>query len=159
MKEFLNCNGCTKKRIIVNVKHGLCQFCNNKRLHKGVKKVYNFERKKPKPVSKKQKEINGKIKSVYQSIDSSREHKCSGCDAENFPLSHSHIIPRSRRKDLESDPRNIVFDCLSIGEHKGCHEKWDGSSEEKKSLLNYHERIEYIKSVDKEYYHLITLKG
>ena len=59
-----------------------------------------------KKVSNKQKKINNKLKKVYREIAETRGHYCTGCGRSDVPLSHSHIIPRSRRKDLELDSIN-----------------------------------------------------
>jgi diadenosine tetraphosphate (Ap4A) HIT family hydrolase len=108
-----------------------------------------------KKVSNKQKKINNKLKKVYREIAETRGHYCTGCGRSDVPLSHSHIIPRSRRKDLELDPRNITYHCLSI-DRKGCHELWEGTTLEKQMLLDYHKSLEYILEVDTEYYFLIS---
>ena len=107
-----------------------------------------------KKISDKQKKQNRKLSSVYTEIASERGHYCSGCGKSNVPLSHSHLIPRSRRKDLVTDKRNITYHCLSIGEHKGCHDLWE--SKDRVKLLDYHKNMEYILEVDTEYYFLIS---
>jgi hypothetical protein len=105
-----------------------------------------------KRISKKQNVINRELKKVYNEISYERGHFCTGCGTSNN-LSHSHIIPRSRRSDLTTDKRNITYHCLSIGEHKGCHDKWEGK--QRVELLDYERNMDYIKEVDKEYYYLI----
>ncbi len=109
-----------------------------------------------KNVSNKQKTINKKLKKVYEEISMERGHYCTGCGRSTIdvPLSFSHLIPRSRRKDLITDKRNITFHCLSMGERRGCHEIWEGVNRHK--LLDYHKNMEYILEVDTEYYFLIT---
>jgi len=111
-----------------------------------------------KKISDKQKIINKELKKVYKQMAINREHYCTGCNRYDIPLSHSHIIPRSRRKDLITDPRNITYHCLGeIGSNrKGCHQIWEGSIENKKSLLDYHTNMEYILEVDTEYYFILT---
>lgn len=106
-----------------------------------------------KKVSKKQQKINKELKEVYQQISQERPHYCTGCGRSDVPLSHSHIIPRSRRKDLITDKNNITYHCLSMGGRKGCHEIWD--SNDRVSLLDYHDNMEYIRTIDTEYYYLI----
>ena len=107
-----------------------------------------------KKISDKQKKENRKLSSVYKEIAEERGHYCSGCGKSNVPLSHSHLIPRSRRKDLVTDKRNITYHCLSIGDHKGCHDLWE--SKDRVKLLDYHKNMEYILEVDTEYYFLIS---
>tara|TARA_R100000742_G_C4279010_1_gene102648 strand:- start:438 stop:776 length:339 start_codon:yes stop_codon:yes gene_type:complete len=107
-----------------------------------------------KKVSVKQSKINRELKKVYKEIELDRPHYCTGCGRSDVPLSHSHIIPRSRRPDLQTDKNNITYHCLSMGERRGCHEIWDSGN--KDSLLDYHKNIEYILQNDVEYYGLIT---
>ena len=107
-----------------------------------------------KKISDKQKKEKRRLSIVYKEIAEERGHYCTGC-GRSTNLSHSHIIPRSRRKDLVTDKRNITYHCLSIGEHKGCHDMlWE--SKERTKLLDYCKNMEYILEVDTEYYFLIT---
>ena len=70
-----------------------------------------------KRISNKQKEINKRLNKVYTEIAYERGHYCEGCGRTEtaVPLSHSHIIPRSRRKDLICVKENIQYLCLSLG--------------------------------------------
>ena len=105
-----------------------------------------------KQISKKQSIINRELKKVYKEIYYDRGQFCTGCGtSEN--LSHSHLIPRSRRSDLTTDKRNITYHCLSMGGTVGCHDKWEGK--QRVELLDYVSNMEYIKEVDNEYYYLI----
>tara|TARA_R100000655_G_scaffold67560_1_gene105881 strand:+ start:221 stop:556 length:336 start_codon:yes stop_codon:yes gene_type:complete len=108
-----------------------------------------------KKVSSKQAKINRKLKKVYDEIALTRGHYCSGCGRSDVPLSHSHYIARSRRKDLELDPNNITYHCLSIGERKGCHDLWEGGVADKQKLLDYPRAMEYILENDTELYFLL----
>lgn len=107
-------------------------------------------------VSKKQAASNRKLKKVYEEIANERGHYCTGCgkSSVDVPLSHSHLIPRSRRKDLETDKRNITYHCLSMGDRKGCHDMWESTQRVK--LLDYHKNMETILELDVEYYYLIS---
>jgi len=107
-------------------------------------------------ISNKQKEIKKRLHKVYSEINFERGHYCEGCGRTeaDVPLSHSHIIPRSRRSDLICSKDNIQYLCLSIGGRRGCHELWE--SRDKSKLLCYHKNLEYILEVDTEYYFLIT---
>ena len=105
-------------------------------------------------ISKKQNNINKELKKVYKEIELERGHYCSGCGRSDVPLSHSHIIPRSRRPDLITDKRNITYHCLSMGERTGCHDIWEGIKRDR--LLDYPKNMEYILEVDPEYYFLIS---
>ena len=106
-----------------------------------------------KKIGDRQKKENDQLKKVYKEIKEERGHYCTGCGCSDA-LSHSHLIPRSRRPDLVTDKRNITYHCLSIGERKGCHEIWE--SKERYKLLDYHKNMEYILEVDTEYYFLIS---
>jgi len=105
-------------------------------------------------ISKKQNNINKELKKVYKEIGLERGHYCSGCGRSDVPLSHSHLIPRSRRPDLITDKRNITYHCLSMGERTGCHDIWEGIKRDR--LLDYPKNMEYILEVDPEYYFLIS---
>lgn len=110
-------------------------------------------------VSYKQAKENKLLSKVYEEMAEDRGHYCTGCGRSDVPLSHSHIIPRSRRKDLVLEPRNITYHCLDSGvgtNRKGCHHIWEGNIESKMLLLDYHSNLEYILEVDAEYYFIIT---
>lgn len=151
---------CGKKQPIVNRTHWLCDKKNKERLNKPkeIIKVSKNASKEEKikvaksiisPISEKQKLINIKIKEIYKEIAEEREHICVGCGT-NQGLTHSHIIPRSRRKDLETDKNNIVYHCME------CHQIWEHG--EKQTLSNYKSAMEYIKEVDLGYYNKILNK-
>ena len=108
-----------------------------------------------KKISKKQEKIKRELRNLYVEIFNERGHYCSGCGRSynDVPLSHSHIIPRSRRPDLVADKRNITYHCLSV-DRKGCHDMWE--SKDRVKLLDYHKNMEYILEVDTEYYFLIS---
>ena len=105
-------------------------------------------------ISKKQKKISERLRQIYIEIANERAAYCEGCGRSDVPLSHSHIIPRSRRKDLICEKNNIQYLCLSMGDRKGCHDLWE--SRDKNKLLCYHKNLEYILLTDTEYYFLIT---
>ena len=115
---------------------------------------------KIKSISKKQSSVNNKLKKVYKEIAEERGHYCTGCGRRHgdVMLSHSHLIPRSRRPDLVTDKNNITYHCLdgidSNGiSRKGCHTIWE--STKRYTLLDYHKNMLYILQVDSEYYNLI----
>jgi|TARA_R100001230_G_C5666535_1_gene171170 5-methylcytosine-specific restriction endonuclease McrA len=107
-------------------------------------------------MSKKQDKIKRELNKIYKEI-LLENNTCTGCGQNGYavPLSFSHIIPRSRRRDLITDKRNITLHCLSMGERKGCHEIWE-TNKERHTLLDYFTNLAYIKEVDEEYYYLIT---
>ena len=112
-----------------------------------------------KTISKKQSQVKRKLNKIYKEIANERGAYCTGCGSSMYPLSHSHLIPRSRRPDLITDKRNITYHCMDTIDRKGidrkgCHNIWE--SRERYKLLDYHKNLEYIKEVDTEYYYIIT---
>ena len=107
-----------------------------------------------KKISDKQKKEKRRLSIIYDQIAEERGQYCTGC-GRSTNLSHSHLIPRSRRKDLVTDKRNITYHCI-VGPNgtKGCHQLWE--SKERTKLLDYCKNMEYILEVDTEYYFLIT---
>ena len=102
-------------------------------------------------MSKKHETIKRKLIKIYKEIALERSFSCTGCgmSGHSVPLSHSHIIPRSRRADLTLDKRNITYHCLSI-DRKGCHDKWESSIKMIKGLSNDYEwtnESEYTKQL------------
>jgi len=73
---------------------------------------------------------------------------CSGCGTTQH-LSHSHLIPRSYRKDLEAVKENITFHCLSVGK-KGCHEHFEGMGAP--LLMDFQSNMEIIRRLDETYF-------
>lgn len=132
-----------------------CASCNRKaRKVLKPKKTHQI-----KPISaKKAKAKAAKIK-TYQVMDDNTAQFCAGCGSANYPLSHSHIIPVGQYPEFEATPENIVYDCLTIGDHKGCHDIWEhGTWKEKHQLLNYHARIEVIKKLCLPYLKRLLLR-
>jgi hypothetical protein len=107
-----------------------------------------------KTISKKQSQVKRKLNKIYKEIANERGAYCTGCGSSIYPLSHSHLIPRSRRPDLVTDKRNITYHCMDTNDRKGCHNIWE--SRERYKLLDYHKNLDYIKEVDTEYYYIIT---
>lgn len=148
------CSNCGRESLIVNNYFKLCVNCNKNRLTKN-----NNKNKKGYIKNYSNKNIIAKkvLQETYDKINE-KEQVCSGCGSK-FHLSRSHIIPRSRRKDLEGDIENITLYCMQRQDgSKGCHQRWEGTLEEKKTLLDFESNMEYIKEKDKEYYNLIKHK-
>lgn len=174
-KKYNLCPDCNNLRLNPNYREDQIakqiQYNNTQRIKQQEKKkqVDNTDRKpiiqtKPRTsvrkVSTKEKDNKQKLHQVYAQIDQERERFCSGCGRSDVPLSHSHIISRHQNKALESDPENIVYDCLSMGNRKGCHDRWEHASQKEKKvmLLNYEERMAYIRSKDRLLYHRLKSK-
>jgi hypothetical protein len=80
---------------------------------------------------------------------------CTGCGG-NTNLSVSHIIPRSRRKDLIDAPENKTWHCLSVGDKVGCHQKHE--SLRIVELKDFEDSMRYMKRVDTSYFYLRYFK-
>lgn len=123
------------------------------------KKRVGIKRSKPKQVSKKQAEINHFYKLACIDMDYTTEPVCTGClryQGGEIKLSHSHIISREDckrigREDLIYARENLTYHCMTFGNNKGCHRKWE-NSKQRTSLDDYQKNIEYIKSISKELY-------
>jgi hypothetical protein len=137
------CKECNndKKIILANSHFNLCDYHNKLRLSPN-KKIYII-----KQISSKQAKKNKVIARIYEEMDKG-EQICSGCHRQE-QLTHSHLIPRSWNKELEAEPENIKFHCLA------CHQKWEGTLEQKRTMFDFEKNIEYIKSVDNIYYNKI----
>jgi len=180
---FGTCSNCdTDKVPITNKTHYTCEKCTWERNHPGQnwlehkrQQASSFNKSSLKPraarfkstktlnqVSAKEKKNKEILREVYAEIDATREHICSGCGQSNM-LSHSHLLSRNERKDLEAEEDNIVFDCLQreIRDEfgvEGCHSRWESMNIEKmSSLANFEDRLKYIRSVDEKFYNKIML--
>ena len=150
------CNPCYWKELN---RKSVAKYQNKSRgNHKTTVKVKSIKKTKISLVSKKKQALDKALVKVYEQIAKDRPKVCTGClqpEGVDIKLSHSHIIPRSRRPDLVVSPANITYHCLSIGNHKGCHERHERHDE---TLADYNKNMDYIKRVDSEYYNLILLK-
>lgn len=95
------------------------------------------------------------LQKTYNEIAMSRPHVCTGCNGKER-LSHSHLIPRSRRPDLATNELNIQYHCLGAPEVKGCHEKHE--SMEVATLNDFESNFRAIYNLDQEYFWLRILK-
>ena len=96
--------------------------------------------------SAKQLAIDKELKSIYQDMAINKPHRCTGCGA-NQNLTHSHLIPRSRSRELICDPKNITYHCIS------CHKKWENGicADE---MTDFMRNMQYIKTVDEQYFNI-----
>lgn len=151
---FCRIDGCDN--YIENHDKKLCAT-HNKESRKVVKpkKLYSI-----KPVSKKKSKALTAKKKAYQAMDDKSLKYCSGCGRSDRTLSHSHLIPVGQYPQFEAVEENIVYDCMSDMNGKGCHDIWEhGSAKEKEKLLNYQHRIKVVISLCPEYFHrMFTLK-
>ena len=161
------CKECGAERYIVNRKHFLCMECNAIRLHtrSGVEAKKRKQEellkkaRRGSSISKKsgrQKESDRELHAVYEKMKEG-EMVCSGCGYTKH-LSHSHIIPRSRRKDLETVRENITYHCLVRADgSEGCHQRHEHHGK-RMELNDYEKNMAFIKRVDPEYYFIIKFK-
>lgn len=149
------CKGCNKSESwIVNSHHFFCAECNRKRIDETLVGQERLQR------------LNSStdgVKEMYELFDFLNKPICSGC-GQSQRLSHSHIIARSRNKDLEDDIDNIVFDCMEreISDEfntEGCHTRWESFDPNKMlTLSNLSARLEYVKEKDIKMFEYIRIK-
>lgn len=77
------------------------------------------------------------------------QSSCDGCELV-LPLTNSHLIPRSRRSDLTSDPNNVHRHC-----HR-CHDLCETGLWE--ALMDGEEIARYVRGADAEFYQLKSMK-
>lgn len=148
--DFCSKCDCGNKSAIVNNTHYLCAKKNRERLDS--RGTFRKKQKAIKKVSYKKKVKNLEKSNVYDEIAKEREHECVGCGTDKY-LTHSHIIPVSQNESLETEKGNIVYHCMQ------CHTIWEhGSYLERSKLNNFLEAIEYMASVDTDYYNLFMSK-
>jgi 5-methylcytosine-specific restriction endonuclease McrA len=100
----------------------------------------------PNQKSSKQLHIDYELQKVYDEMEESRPHLCTGCLA-NKNLTHSHLIPRSRSRLLITDPKNITYHCFR------CHRKWENGVRADE-LMDFDQSMKYIKEKDPIYYQI-----
>jgi hypothetical protein len=108
-------------------------------------------------LSNKKISQNQELHAVYAVMDaeaiSNGEFYCSGCGHGDRKLTHSHILSRKQHPELVCERANIVFDCATVGEGKGCHDIWeDKFPEELVMLKNLTYRLEYVMQHDDNLY-------
>ena len=85
---------------------------------------------------------------VLKEILEEREPVCEGCE-RCLPLTPSHRIPRSRRRDLIAEKADIDLFC------EDCHRHVEAGRYDE--LKNGEEIKEYIQEADPEYYRIKTV--
>jgi len=95
--------------------------------------------------SDKQKRIETEYNKVKRESFKA-DQLCTGCRNSNQPTP-SHLIPRSRRRDLVAEKRNVKPHCLT------CHRMWEGP--DRVNLLDYEENMQIVKELDYEYYQIL----
>lgn len=95
------------------------------------------------------------LTSVYQEIALERKHVCNNCNA-TWPLSHSHLVKKSRDGELAINKLNIVFHCLDTADKKGCHSTFE--SLEAATMKDFEDNFGIIYKLDREYFWLRVIK-
>ena len=96
--------------------------------------------------SSKQTSIDIELKAIYKDMAINKPQRCTGCGINNS-LTHSHLIPRSRSRNLICDPNNITYHCFS------CHKKWENGLLAHE-MTDFTRNMNYIKTVDEQYFHI-----
>ena len=87
---------------------------------------------------------------VYEKIAMTRRHVCSNCSTTQW-LSHSHLVPKSQAKELETLEENIVYHCLSIGKI-GCHDIWENHKPNAVFMKDFVPNMKVIYRLSPTYY-------
>lgn len=111
-----------------------------------------------------QSEINERLKVAYKSIDQARDPICQGTGRSDLPLSHSHTISQARCKELGKteliwDEDNIELENFHEPSSfpTAAHNIWEvGSLEQKKTLLNFTRKLQYIELHDQQTFQKLT---
>jgi hypothetical protein len=104
-------------------------------------------------ISKKYQERLKKKKETYAKFDEENDGICKGC-GRFLPGSHSHLIPISESKDLESVVENITWHCIET-----CHSRWESHNiEEMSKMLDFEDNMSYIQKVKPLYYNRLINK-
>ena len=72
------------------------------------------------------------------------------CCQGNRGLTPSHLIARSKRKDLQDEKKNITVHCLY------CHMEWEHQTPLIFLMQDFKENMERIKEMDELYYNRLT---
>ena len=91
---------------------------------------------------------------VYEEIALERPHVCDECRTSER-LSHSHLIHKSYYGQYEGVAlavvkENIVLHCMSMGNKKGCHERFD--SMEVAKMNNFEKYYRVIHKLDRTFF-------
>lgn len=151
MSYCIQCKG----KEISNKFFKLCWFCNKKRLDEAKRNSIKPARSQKSygagnRSSKSKRTTVSKVlqKGTFRAqIFGSRPNVCQGCDDGHQRLTISHTIPVSLRKDLEFREDNVQLECMI------CHTKWEhGTLQAQRTLLNFEDKMNWIKAEDPEYF-------
>tara|TARA_R110000803_G_scaffold50845_4_gene105414 strand:- start:425 stop:916 length:492 start_codon:yes stop_codon:yes gene_type:complete len=158
--EFGKCSQCSNQTLIVINKPYLCKKCNDAR--KKMKKLSKTLIVDPTPkkaikrssIKYKKKEPTGEGE-MFRVIWDERDHICTGCNKhlgdEAIVHYFSHILTKGQYPRLRLEKDNIMIEC------KECHYTQDfGTIDQKSKLLNWNEKLKYIKKYSMAFYLKLT---
>ena len=128
------CKNCKQQKKLVNSFHGLCSFCNNKRLEdaKNSKPCNHnkIERGALKTDANRiERNVASGVKPTKKKNNKTKDEFLDPSGKVNARYRYSHIIPKSISPELRHSIDNINHLCMS------CHQKWDFG--DKKSMKIY----------------------
>ena len=101
-------------------------------------------------ISAKQASINAALTKIKAQLVNDNDSQCFTCPKQG-DMDLSHLIPRSKRKDLVTEKRNLILQCRS------CHEGFEGLNVFKiRKFKNLNYILETIQSLDQSRYIHIT---
>lgn len=86
---------------------------------------------------------------VYDQIALERPHVCDECGIALY-ISHSHLIPRGLYGKLAIVKINIVYHCMTVGNHKGCHDQFDSMNVA--TMKNFEKYYRIMHSLDRSFF-------
>jgi hypothetical protein len=103
-------------------------------------------------VSRRQASVNRQVNKILRMKADYLKGICPGCN-QRKPLTPSHLIRRSQRPDLVTNPLNISPDCLD------CHRLQDsGDINQIKRLRDWKARLSVIEVLDPEFHYRLIHK-
>ena len=95
-------------------------------------------------MTSQRKAIHTKMENTYRKIAEERPPRCESCGKNEYE--NSHIIPKSRDRNMISVKENIMLQC------RKCHKLWeDGYIWE---LENGYKVMTWLKATNEEYYYI-----
>jgi hypothetical protein len=151
-QEFSKCSvcDCGGERLIVNRTKWLCEEKNRLRLDKS-------KPSKKRSALRNHTKDRSKIEIEYSKIQREileEQSTCNNCNCSDN-LSFSHLVPRSRRRDLIAERKNIVLHCIGSGDKEGCHSRWERGDD---TMSDYESNMQKVKELDSQYYELLRMK-
>jgi hypothetical protein len=98
---------------------------------------------------------NYELTKTYEEIALERVHQCNNCECR-YPLSHSHLVPKSRDARLATVKENIVYHCLSGPNGPGCHDQF--SSMDVVFMKDFEHNFRIIYKLDPQYFWIRVTK-